>query len=60
MVKHKKVNFSIPNEVDSYLTQTKESTGYKKSQILSFLVLRYGDEIAKELSKSQRKEKTLQ
>lgn len=60
MVKHKKVNFSIPNQVDDYLTKAKESTGYKKSQILSLLVLRYGDKLLKDLSKSAKKGEALQ
>lgn len=59
MVKHKKVNFSIPNQVDSFLTNTKESTGLKKSQILSMLVLRYGDELAEDLSKYSKKGEAL-
>jgi hypothetical protein len=55
----KKVNFSIPAEVDNFLTSTKEATGLPKSQILSFLVIRHGEELAKDLSKYSRKEETL-
>jgi hypothetical protein len=55
----KKVNFSIPAEVDNFLTSTKEATGLPKSQILSFLVMRHGEELAKDLSKFSRKEEAL-
>ena len=52
----KKVNFSISNEVDAFLTKTKNETGLPKSQVLSLMVLRYGDKIAKDLQQFKRKE----
>lgn len=56
---HKKVNFSISNEVDSFLTSLKEETGLTKSRILTMLVSGYGEELAKDLQKYSRKgEKT--
>ena len=56
----KKVNFSIPEVVDSFLTETKKTTGMPKSQILSLLVMKHGDELAKNLSKYSKKGETVQ
>lgn len=55
----KKVNFSIPTVVDSFLTDTKKATGMPKSQILSLLVMKHGDELARDLSKYSKKEGTV-
>lgn len=52
----KKVNFSIPTVVDSFLSDTKKATGMPKSQILSLLVMKYGDEFARDLCKYSQKE----
>ena len=55
----KKVNFSISNEVDSFLSTIKEETGLPKSQVLTMLVSCYGDQLAKDLSKYSKKGEAL-
>lgn len=55
----KKVNFSITNETDIFLTAAKEKTGFSKSFILSALVCGYGEELLKDMSKYGRKERTV-
>lgn len=57
---HKKVNFSITPEVDSFLSFAKKETGLPKSQVLSFMVMRYGKKIAKDLQEYSRKEDSLE
>lgn len=55
----KKVNFSISQNVDDYLTHTKTKSGLSKSQILTLLVTKYGDKLARDLSKYSQKEETV-
>ena len=55
----KKVNFSISQNVDDYLSHTKTESGLSKSQILTLLVTKYGDKLAKDLSKYSQKEETV-
>ena len=54
----KKVNFSISNDVDMFLTNAKETHGITKSKLLSLLVAKYGDKMLKDLQKYERKEHT--
>lgn len=54
----KKVNFSISNDVDAFLTNAKEVHGISKSKLLSMLVVKYGDKMLKDLQKYERKEQS--
>jgi len=54
----KKVNLSLSTEVDSFLTQTKRETGLPKSQVISYIVARYGEKAVKDLQKYKRKEQS--
>lgn len=55
----KKVNFSISQNVDDYLSHMKTENGLSKSQILTLLVTKYGDKLARDLSKYSQKEETV-
>ncbi len=56
----KKVNFSISNDVDAFLNEMKQQHGISKSKVLTLLVSKYGDKIARDLSKYSKKEEQSQ
>lgn len=55
----KKVNFSISQDVDSFLNSMKETSGLSKSKILSMLVSGYGENLATDLQKYSKKGETV-
>ncbi len=56
----KKVNLSISQEVDAFLTSMKEKHNISKSKVLTALVLQYGDKVDKNLGKYQKKGETVE
>lgn len=57
---YRKVGMSISPEVDIFLNEIKQKTGLKKSNIITLLVSRYGDELKSDICKYQRKEISIQ